>query len=461
MTTIRQRDSVSGVLPPGPRWSRRTQGHQLYTRPHVVLRACARRFGDVFTLRPPRTPAPVIVVSQPRHVRAMIEADENVLDRSTVYQAFFSFRHSMLMCITGRRRQYLRSILGALLDVAAVEIGREDMRQVIDKLIDDAAGAGCCEMGRLAESIARRITLALFFGPELAQPLANELEGAQHSFAPGAGQPLFSTPLSQFVLLPRTAWRAQATLRGFGRAAAEWMVAPPTTPLARRYQQLVSRRSNEHQLDTPPTLGEVAGMLMLTWGASTSTLENILFHTVREDAARRRLEQELSGRTASEQAGEAAGEFLMAFGKEVRRMSPSTIGFMRIVRSPFCIDGWELLPETRLMACSYLAHRNAAVFENPTAFQPERFLGRTYAPHDYFPFGTGSFQCLGQRYLAALGAVVVGSFVGRYDVLGVTGQHNRVAHTVVITRRARPIRARLRRSQLADRSPLVLEAAGA
>jgi len=45
-----------------------------------------------------------------------------------------------------------------------------------------------------------------------------------------------------------------------------------------------------------------------------------------------------------------------------------------------------------------LAHRRPEVFPEPDAFRPERFVGRTYSPFEYFPFGGGNRRCVGAAF---------------------------------------------------------------
>ncbi|MFN6488192.1 MULTISPECIES: cytochrome P450 [unclassified Nostoc] len=46
----------------------------------------------------------------------------------------------------------------------------------------------------------------------------------------------------------------------------------------------------------------------------------------------------------------------------------------------------------------YLTHRREDLYPQPDKFQPERFINRKYSPYEFWPFGTGSRQCLGQVF---------------------------------------------------------------
>jgi cytochrome P450 len=75
---------------------------------------------------------------------------------------------------------------------------------------------------------------------------------------------------------------------------------------------------------------------------------------------------------------------------------------------PFRLGDRWLPAGVFLTPCAYLAHRRPDAFAEPTAFCPERFLGRRYAPHVYFPFGGGARRCLGMGFAVLEMQIVLG-----------------------------------------------------
>ncbi|MDH3691152.1 MAG: cytochrome P450 [Gammaproteobacteria bacterium] len=63
--------------------------------------------------------------------------------------------------------------------------------------------------------------------------------------------------------------------------------------------------------------------------------------------------------------------------------------------------------------CPRDAHQNEAVFENPRAFNPDRFLGRHYGTSEYAPFGIGRHSCLGAQFAVTIGRIFVNE-LGRH-----------------------------------------------
>jgi cytochrome P450 len=45
-----------------------------------------------------------------------------------------------------------------------------------------------------------------------------------------------------------------------------------------------------------------------------------------------------------------------------------------------------------------LLHQNPDIYPNPTEFSPDRFLGKTFSPFEYAPFGGGARRCIGAAF---------------------------------------------------------------
>jgi unspecific monooxygenase len=94
----------------------------------------------------------------------------------------------------------------------------------------------------------------------------------------------------------------------------------------------------------------------------------------------------------------AAQPYLTATVQEVLRLHtvlPTVSG--RKLTAPRDIAGYHFDAGVMLAPCEYLIHRRADIFEEPLEFRPERFVGRSYAPHQYFPFGGSQRACLGSH----------------------------------------------------------------
>ncbi len=108
----------------------------------------------------------------------------------------------------------------------------------------------------------------------------------------------------------------------------------------------------------------------------------------------------MAGRKPIEVAHLSRLEYLDAFVKETLRVRPIMPGSgARVVKRPFEIGGFVIPAGTTLVNAAYLLHRRADLYPDPTAFKPERFLGkRVIDPYEWTPFGGGMRRCLGMAF---------------------------------------------------------------
>lgn len=112
--------------------------------------------------------------------------------------------------------------------------------------------------------------------------------------------------------------------------------------------------------------------------------------------------QPVQDRLAEELECDRDSAYLAATVQEVLRRRPAFLfATPRIVARPVEIGGRRYPRAVQLLACIYLLHHDPALFEEPHAFRPERFLKAPPSPKTWLPWGGGRRRCLGQ-HLATL-----------------------------------------------------------
>jgi cytochrome P450 len=107
---------------------------------------------------------------------------------------------------------------------------------------------------------------------------------------------------------------------------------------------------------------------------------------------------EILARVRDEAEAAAGSPYLEACLKESLRLTPVVVHLTRVAARDTQIGDHTVPAGARVFPCAYLAHRDPAVFPEPTAFRPERFLhGETY-DGSWFPFGVGARTCIGNRF---------------------------------------------------------------
>ena len=86
----------------------------------------------------------------------------------------------------------------------------------------------------------------------------------------------------------------------------------------------------------------------------------------------------------------------------------------RLVMEPVEIGGWTYPAGCALAANAYLIHHDPAIYPDPYAFRPERFLEQAPGTYTWIPFGGGRRRCIGASFAQlemklVLKAVLAGS----------------------------------------------------
>lgn len=87
----------------------------------------------------------------------------------------------------------------------------------------------------------------------------------------------------------------------------------------------------------------------------------------------------------------------------------------RKVLQPIQIKNFHIPKGWLLRICVRESHHCSPVFEDPESFNPDRFLGRTYGPTEYAPFGLYRKRCIGVHTLKRIGGIFVKELVHGYE----------------------------------------------
>jgi cytochrome P450 len=118
-------------------------------------------------------------------------------------------------------------------------------------------------------------------------------------------------------------------------------------------------------------------------------------------------------------AAAAAGDdaYLDALAKEILRIRPTVpVTAARHVLERFEIGSWSIGPENVILVNAHALHRDPAVYPDPDAFRPERFLENPPDGYSFLPFGGGVHRCLGAALALQEMKIVLRAIVTRFDL---------------------------------------------
>ena len=168
-----------------------------------------------------------------------------------------------------------------------------------------------------------------------------------------------------------------------------------------------------HEDGSPMTDAELRDELMTLLVAGHETTASELAwgfeRLARSPAALARLTAEIDS--------EAGDEYLTATVQEILRRRPVLPNTApRLVKQPVNIGGWDYPPGVCVVANAYLVHHDPAIYPDPYAFRPERFLGEQPGTYTWIPFGGGRRRCLGASFALVEMKIVLQAVLARCQV---------------------------------------------
>jgi cytochrome P450 len=382
---------MGSMLPPGPSTPSAIQTAEWIARPTVLMRRAQAQHGEPFTLRLAWTDGPMVLTSDPAEIKRVYAAPPAVLHagESSAFLEPFAGPRSILV-LDGDEHVRERKLMLPPFHGDELKRWRATMAAVAEEELDRWTPGRPMRALEPMQAIALEVILRVVFGggdPQLRDAIRRALQ----------------VPMP--MLLAMSLWRDQE--RG------------PYSAYLRRVRRLDALLYE--RIDRAASDGSLLGVLKAT-GASREQLRDQLAtllaagHETTASSLGWALERLAHHPkiVARMRAGENA--YLDAVVKEVLRVRPVLAITPRKVVEPYELGGWTLPPGVHVTPCIYLAHRRADVWEEPTAFRPERFLEGAPEPYTFIPFGGGVRRCVGAAFASLEMKEVLRAVARRFDL---------------------------------------------
>ncbi|MCG9891026.1 MAG: cytochrome P450 [Thermosynechococcaceae cyanobacterium MS004] len=396
---------MNHVLPSGPQAHPFLQLLQWIGRPVGIMEDCARRYGDLFTLRLGPI-GPVVFCSHPQMLQEIFTLEAH---------SFYA----------GAGNQLLRPLLG---DTSLILLDGDRHQRQRQLLVPPFHG----ERTRTYSNLIVEITQQVSAGWQLGQPFTvrSALQNIslqvilQAVF--GITDPQRYHTLSQLLptLIDRVSSPLSSSILFLPSLQQDWGAWSPWGQFIRQrsqlnqllYQEIAERRADldpersdiltlmlmardeEGQPMTDVELrDELVTLLMAGHETTASAMTWALYWLARSPAIATRLLAELESCDDLNDAKTLSRlPYLSAVCSETLRIYPvAPIAFPRILLEPRTLMGQTFERGTYLAPCIYLTHHRSDLYPNPDVFDPDRFLSRTYSPYEFVGFGGGNRRCLG------------------------------------------------------------------
>jgi cytochrome P450 len=403
-------------LPPGPRMPALLQTIGTWSRPTAFIERARARYGGRFTVRLLGQP-PIVMISDPEEIKQIFQAPPEILhpgEGASILEPLVGAksvilldeaphleqRKLMLPAFHGERMQRLS---GLMEDLAVREVDGWETGEPI---------ALHPRLQRLTLEIILRAVFGLERGAKLdsLRDLLTRVLGFSES------------PLS--LMRPLPAWLTRLTpLADFEALIEEADRQIYALIDERRHEQADGTRAGEdvlsmllaaeHEDGSPMTPQELRDELMTALVAGHETTASQLAWTferlVHEPRVLARLHAELE-ESSSE-------DYLTATLNESLRHRPVLPNAEpRLVMEPIEIGPIRYPRGVALFASAYLLHHDPAIYPDPYAFRPERFLDQAPGTYTWIPFGGGRRRCLGASFALLEMKIVLRAVLERYEL---------------------------------------------
>jgi cytochrome P450 len=429
------------VLPPGPSSPALIQSLRFALRPLETINACARRWGDWFTLR--LINGTTVFCSHPDAVRDIHAGDPEIFRAGEAAGRILEpilGRYSLLV-LDGERHLRERRLMSPPFHGERVHVYGRIVREIARQVIAAWPLGRPFPIHHQMQAITLDVIIRTVFGIEEGPKLQELRRRLLHllALADGPGAAFLVIPFLQYELGGLTPW-GQHVRRA--RAVDEMLYAE----MARRRAAGTAGRSDilSLLLDARDERGdgmtdgelrdEMFTLLMAGHETTATSLAWVFLHVLRHPDVLARLRDELhvvAGDGPIEPEHVTRLEYLDAVIKETQRLTPVVPFTGRILQAPAHIGGRELPAGVGVSPAIYVTHRRPDLWPEPERFRPERFLGTRPSSGQFFPFGGGVRRCLGAAFATYEMKVVLAEVLRCADLRIVPDYRMRVVQRAV------------------------------
>ena len=390
-----------------------------WTRPVSFLEANRKRYGKRFTVRLLQTP-PFVMLSDPDEIRATFTAPPEVLhpgegarilepvigSNSVILLdegAHLEQRKLMLPAFHGERMQRLSGLMAEVAERQAAGWPRDEPVELHPRLQD----------------LTLEVILRAVFGLDPGSRMDAIRERLTRILALSA-RPLGMLPFMQKQLAGRGPWAHFLRLRQETDELLFELIAERRDDSSDRDDVLAMLLAARHEDGSPMSDRELRDELMTLLVAGHETTASELAWAF-ERLART---PGVMARLVDEIDRDDGDAYLTATVQETLRRRPVLPNSApRLVKEPVTIGGWDYGPGTCLVPNAYLVQHDPAIYPDPYAFRPERFLDEQPGTYTWIPFGGGRRRCLGASFALLEMKIVLRAVLAAGELRAANGGH--------------------------------------
>ncbi|MEH2422564.1 MAG: cytochrome P450 [Nostoc sp.] len=377
-------------------------------KPLEFLDRCAKNYGELFFTNSFGN-LETLVVSHPQDLQELFNPTNKILDAPGAANEIFKpqLGENSLIVQDGERHQRQRKLIMPPFHGEQMLNYGQQICEITQQVVQHLKPGETFIARHLSEDITMTIILKVVFG--IDQGL--RFEKLKNLMATWLG--LTSSPLSASVLLLPSlqkdlgAWSPWGRYLRLRRQIDEKLMVEI---LEHRQQAQTSRvdilsllikakYENGESMSDAELRDNLLTLLNAGHETTATAIAWALYWIHQQPEVYQKVLHELQGLNTPDPLLIAQLPYLTAVCQETLRIYPVVLfTFPRITLRSVNLRGYDVASGTYVTPCIYLTHRREDLYPQPEKFQPERFINRKYSSYEFWPFGGGSRQCLGQVF---------------------------------------------------------------
>jgi cytochrome P450 family 110 len=410
------------VLPPGPATFMPSMLRYLVD-PYGVFRALARKYGDPFLLPIPGTPGSVVTCSA-EGVRAVIGADREQFTPLISEATYQLFGRASIFVQHGDDHHQARKLMTPPFHSRRLGDYGALMESIVERHMATWQPGDVVPMHAVAHQMTLDIILRVLFGIEPHDARSRRFHAALDAGLDELGPLILHTKFLRRKFFGFGPWSRALRLVEDMRAALMAEIElhradhDPDAPERDVLDGFLRARYEDGRAMTDLEIRDRLSDLIIGGHETTAVaIAWACYELCRDRASLDRLHAELdAGWTGPAPAQLAAVPYLEAVCLETLRLHPSVVFLSRRLARPLAMQGYEIPAGMAVSMALPVVHTDERVFPDPLRFAPDRFLGRTYAPAEFLPFGGGHKRCMGPAFGLYELEVTVATLLRAFDV---------------------------------------------
>ncbi|MEH2401976.1 cytochrome P450 [Nostoc sp.] len=396
-------------LPDGPQMPRWLRMIKFISQPVKYMDDFAKIYGDTFTIRSSRGDNHLVYFSQPQALEQIFTADSSHFEvvRGNIGLKFLLGDRSFMLS-DGDRHQRQRQLLAPPFHGERMRAYGQEIRKITRQVSNEWQIGKPFNIRESMQEITLRIILRVVFGLNEGQ-LFEELRRSLSDLLDFITSPVMSSAFFfRFIQKDFGAWSPWGWILQQRQKIDQLIYALLRERRAESDQNrqdilslMMAARYNDGQGMSDEELHDELMTLLVAGHETTASALTWAFYWIDHlPEVRQKLLQEFNTIEVNPDLSSIGKlPYLTAVCQETLRIYPIVMNaFVRIVKTPIEIMGYELPEGTAVVPSIYLAHHREEVYPQSKQFKPERFLQRQYSPYEYLPFGGGNRRCIGMAF---------------------------------------------------------------